>query len=266
LLAGRDFEDGDRETSAPVVIINEAMAEWLWPNQPAIGKRLRLGGAAMSPAPPWMTVVGVVANIKRYSLTETPKPEMLVPYTQDPYPTFNPMQFVVRSRLDAAALTPSLRGAIASVDPTVPLAEVRTIDDLVLESSANVRSLTLLTIGFAAAALVLAVVGTFGVMGYAVQLRRRELGVRRALGAGSAEIVGLVLGQVGRVTLVGIIAGLVLSAVGGWLIRSLLFGVQPFDPVSAICAACAIAIAAAAASAPALVTAARVEPRVALEE
>jgi predicted permease len=266
LLAGRDFAASDEEHTEPVVIINEAMADWLWPSESAVGKRIRVGPPEMTPAAPWMSVVGVVANVKRYSLTEKPRPEMIVPFTQDPYPTFNPMQFVVRSRSDVATIARSLRRAVASVDATIPIAQVRTIDDLIAESSANARFIVTFTIGFGASALLLAIVGMYGVMGYAVQQRRREVGVRRALGAGTGEIVRLIFAQIASVAGLGIAIGIGMALGTGWMLRTFLFHVEPFDRPTLLGAALAVGLATVAASALPIAAATRVEPRVALEE
>ncbi len=138
LVAGRDFDSGDQENSLPVVIINQAMAKWLWPNESAVGKRIKLGGSIKSPAP-WMTVIGVAQDVKRYSLTDTPRPEMLVPYTQKPYPSFTPMQFAVRSSQPLTDLLPAIRAAVAQTDPSLPVSHVRTMFDAVQEASANAR-------------------------------------------------------------------------------------------------------------------------------
>ena len=98
MLAGRDFSEADRADGVPVVIVNQSMAAWLWPGKDAIGRRIHVGGPSDPRRFPWMTVIGVVGNMKRYALTETPRPEMMVPYTQNPYLTFGTMQFVVRSK------------------------------------------------------------------------------------------------------------------------------------------------------------------------
>ena len=120
MLEGRDFDAGDREDARPVLIVNQSMAKWLWPGQSAVGKRIHVGTFDMNP--PSMTVVGVAADLKRYSLTEAARPEMVVPYMQKPYPSFSTMQFVVRSSLPPAQLLPALRSAIAAVDPGIPIA------------------------------------------------------------------------------------------------------------------------------------------------
>src|ERR1043166_6988735 len=126
-----------------------------------------------------MTVVGVVANMKRYTLTETPGPEMIVPYTQNPYVTFATMQFVVRSNLETSAAIGAIQRAVASVDSRIPIARVRTIDDLVATSASNARFATLFMASFGIVALVLTIVGVYGVIGYGVVQRRGEIGVGR---------------------------------------------------------------------------------------
>ena len=267
IVAGRDFKATDRTGSPPVVIVNESMAEWLWPGKSAVGMRIRVGPPAMTgQLPPWMTVVGVVSNIKRYALTETPRPEMIVPYTQNPYPTFSTMQFVVRSRLDASALVPEIQRAIAAADPTIPIAHVRTIDDLVATSASGARFVTLFMAGFGIVALLLTIVGVYGVVGYSVQQRRQEFGVRRALGAGPGEILALILRESLNLTAVGLGLGFALTLAAGAALRHLLFDVSPFDPATLAAAVIIIAVATAASSLVPATAAARVEPRAALED
>jgi putative ABC transport system permease protein len=266
LLAGRDFSAADRTESPPVVIVNEAMARWLWPGTDAIGKRIRVGPPLMKVAPPWMTVVGVVPDMKRFALTETPGPEMIVPYTQNPYPTFSTMQFVVRSSLESSALIPEIKRAIAAADPTIPIAHVRTIDELVTATASNARFVTLFMAGFGIVALVLTIVGVYGVIGYSVQQRRQEFGVRRALGASPREILNLILHQSFGMTAIGIGLGLALTLAAGFGLRHLLFDVSPFDPVSLAASIVIIVAATTAASLVPAVSASRVEPRAALED
>jgi putative ABC transport system permease protein len=266
IFAGRDFSEDDRAGSLPVVIVNESMANWLWPGEPAVGKRLRLGRPLEAPMWPWMTVVGVVSNMKRYTLTETPRPEMIVPYTQNPYLTFGTMQFVVRSRLESSALLREVQAAIAAADPTIPIAKVRTIDDLVSASASNARFVARFMAGFGLVALVLTIVGIYGVIGYGVQRRRQEFGVRRAIGAGSRDILALILREAFLLTGAGIAVGLPLTIAAGFGLRQLLFDTSPFDPTSlarSIAVLCAATIAASLIPA---ISAARIEPRAAIEE
>lgn len=267
IIAGRDFSAADKTDSPPVVLVNESMAEWLWPGTPAVGKRIRVGPPGMTgQLPPWMTVVGVVSNIKRYALTETPRPEMIVPYTQNPYPTFSTMQFVVRSRLEASALVPGIQRAIAAADPTIPIAHVRTMDDLVSSSASGARFVTLFMAGFGIVALLLTIVGVYGVIGYSVQQRRQEFGVRRALGARPGEILRLILRESLNLTAVGVALGFALTVAAGVGLRGLLFDLSPLDPVTLGASVIVIAMATAAASLIPATAAARVEPRAALED
>jgi putative ABC transport system permease protein len=267
ILAGRDFSDDDRADSPPVVIVNESMAKWLWPGELAIGKRFRLGRPLdQAPMWPWMTVVGVVSNMKRYALTETPRPEMIVPFTQNPYLTFGTMQFIVRSRLDPSALLREVQRALAAADPTIPIANARTVDDLVSASASNARFVARFMASFGLVALVLTIVGVYGVIGYGVQRRRQEFGVRRAIGAGSRDILALVLREAFQLTGAGIAVGLTLALAAGFGLRHLLFDISPFDPISLAGSMAIICAATIAASLIPASTAARIEPRAALED
>jgi predicted permease len=266
IILGRDFSSLDGTASPAIVIVNESMARWLWPGQNAIGKRIRVGRPEDRAGWPWMTVVGVVPNMKRYTLTETPQPEMILPYTQKPYLTFGTMQFVIRSNLESSALLTEVKRAMGAADPTIPLAHVRTIEDLVATSASNARFATRFMGAFGIVALVLTIVGVYGVIGYSAQQRRHEFGVRRALGAGSREILQLILGECLSLTGLGIALGFALTVVAGLGMRPLLFDVSPFDPVTLMGSIVVIATATVAASLIPAAVAARVEPRAALED
>lgn len=231
MIAGRDFSDADRLETLPVVIVNKSMADWLWPGESAVGKRIKLGGGAASPAP-WMSVVGVVADIKRYTLTEDPRPEMIVPYTQNPYPSFLTMQFVVRSPAGATPPLPDIRRALAAVDPSVPVSSVRTIEDLIGETSAPARFATRIMTAFGLSALLLAMVGVYGLSAFGVLQRRQEFGVRRALGASRGEVIGLVVRDACVLAVCGATAGLALAAAAGYALRHLLYQVTAVDPIT----------------------------------
>src|SRR4051812_43883805 len=266
MLAGRDFSDADRTDGLPVVIVNESMAAWLWPGKNAVGRRLHVEGPHDRRPFPWMTVIGVVGNMKRYALTEAPRPEMIVPYTQNPYLTFGTMQFVIRSNLQTSALMPAIQRAIAAADPTIPIAHARTIDDLVATSASNARFVTRFMESFGMVALLLTIVGVYGVIAYSVQQRRQEFAVRRALGAGTREILQLVLAEELTLAAVGVAVGLALTVAAGLGLRHLLFGVSPFDPPTVLVSMVVIAGVSLAASLVPAMAAARVEPRAALEE
>lgn len=264
ILSGRDFDETDVHDSPPVVILNAAAAHWLWPGQRAVGHQLRLGSARSKA--PWMTVIGVVADMRRYSLTKSPSPEMIVPYTQRPYPTFAPMQFVVRSSVAPAALAAPIQRAISSIDPTIPVAQLRTIDQLVADVSANARFATIAMSVFGVAALLLAMVGLYGVIAYAVNQRRQEFGLRTALGAGRGDIIRLVLRDGLSLTVVGLGVGAVLAVAGGRVLRSMLYHVSVIDPVTTITTIGVLSGATILACVIPAMRAAGVDPRVALEE
>ena len=230
LLLGRDFSQSDVNTTPGVVIVNRSMAQWLWPGQDPIGKRIHLGTSSMAVA--WMTVIGETADMKRYSLTEAPRPEMFVPYTQNPYPTFSTMQFVVRSADDPAKLIGPIQRAVASVDPDIPLARIRTIDELVSDASANARFATLVMSAFGTVALVLAMIGLYGVIAFMVHQRRQEFGLRTALGATREQVVQMVLADGFTLAAVGLVVGIALALVAGRLLHSMLYQVGVADPIT----------------------------------
>ena len=266
ILSGRDFNAADLPESMPVTIINAAAARWLWPGQDAVGKRLRMGGPPSGPEPPWITVVGVAADLRRYSLTRDPAPEMFVPYTQNPWPTFAPMQFVIRSRAGPRELAGPIQRAIAAVDPTIPVARLRTIDELVRDVSANARIATVAMSAFGAAALLLAMVGLYGVIACTVNQRRQEFGVRTALGATRHNIIRLVLVDGLTLTAAGLAIGAAFAITGGRMLRSMLYHVSVVDPLTFAATLLLLALTASLACFVPAMRAAGVDPRVALEE
>ena len=213
-----------------------------------------------------MTVVGVISNMKRYTLTETPRPEMIVPYTQNPYVTFGTMQFVVRSNLETTAAVRAIQRALASADPAIPTAHVRTIDDLVATSASNARLATLFMASFGIVALVLTIVGVYGVIGYGVVQRRQEFGVRRALGAGPRDVLWLIVREGLNLGAAGVAAGLALTVAAAFGLRHLLFGISPFDPLTLGASIAVVVGVTVAASIIPAAAAARIEPRAALED
>jgi ABC-type antimicrobial peptide transport system permease subunit len=176
------------------------------------------------------------------------------------------MQFVVRSNLETPALLAAVNRALAAADPTIPIAHVRTIEDLVATSASNARFATRFMAAFGVVALALTIVGVYGVIGYSVQSRRPEFALRRALGAGPREILQLILGECLGLTGVGIALGCWLAAIAGPGMRPLLFGVSPLDPVTLAGSVALIAAATLAASLIPAASAARVELRVAQED
>lgn len=227
ILRGRSFEESDTADSLPVALVNAAMAKRYWPGQDVIGKRVGL------PIRPFdMVVVGVVADVKHQSLREEPGPEIYVPYTQRPYPSMLTMHVVVRTRANPASMTSAVRDAIQAVDPQVPLAAVTTLDAIVDNAMAQPRFATMLVGAFGMLSLLLACVGLYGAVSYAVTSRTRELGVRLALGAPRRRVCALILGHSLRITLLGIVIGSALALVLLKTMAGFLYGVEPTDPAT----------------------------------
>ena len=228
LLRGRGLAETDTADSIPVTVINMAMAKKYWPGQDALGKRVALG----SPRYPTFTIIGMVVDIKHFSPGEVTAPEMYVTYRQKQWPSMATMRVVLRTKADPAALTASVRDAVHSVDPDLPIAKLRSLTSLVDSSLNKPRFTMLLLASFAGLALLLATVGMYGVVSYAVAQRTREIGIRMALGAGRGNVFGMVLGQGARLAGFGIAIGLILSLAVTRLMIGFLYGVQPTDPLT----------------------------------
>ncbi|HVG29697.1 MAG TPA: ABC transporter permease [Pyrinomonadaceae bacterium] len=225
VTAGRAFTDRDTDQSPPVVIINETLARQAFPGENPVGKRIRQAADEQF----MREIVGVVGDT-RPSLEAPAGAQMYIPYAQDA--TWNSMTLVVRTGGDAAGLAAAARGAIQSLDKTLPVYNVRTMTDVFAASIARRRSSMLLISAFALVALLLALVGIYGVTAYHVTQRTHEIGVRMALGAQRRDVLGLILGQSLRLTLGGLAVGLVLALALTRLMSGLLYDVKPNDPVT----------------------------------
>jgi len=254
---GRVFTDLDRQATEPVALIDEILARQYWPNEDPIGQHIRRGRST-----PWATIVGLVAHVKNADLGgEDVKGKYYFPLYQVPPPF---VTFVVRAPSDPARLAGDIRDAVRSADATQPVSEVRLLLEMVNGSLAPRRFVVTVLGVFAGMALLMAVIGLYGVIGYAVTQRTQELGVRMALGAQSGEILKLVLGQGVRLAGAGAAIGLVVSLAASRLLRNELFHVSPFDPMTfALMAAVLIGAALLASYIPAR-RATRVDPMVAL--
>jgi putative ABC transport system permease protein len=242
ILRGRDVTDLDRTGAARVVLVNDAFARRAWPNEHAVGKRIALDPE--SPEPAWLTVAGVVKNGAQVDWSSTPDPEVFVPYLQDrqylegsgPWVAY--MTLIVRAscgrtaECNPASLAPAVRDAVAAIDRTVPVTELQTMSDVVAGANARPRFTLVLLMTFATVALVLAAVGIYGVIGYAVARRTHEIGVRIALGATPSMVVRLVIGQALRVVGSGVLLGIAGALVVTRLMTSLVFGVRVTDPLT----------------------------------
>jgi putative ABC transport system permease protein len=260
LLAGRGIEPTDAQGQPRVVVVSESVAQRFFGGR-ALGQRMKQGGAGVDG--PWLTIVGIVADVRDDGLRVASRGTMYVPLEQ--WDT-SAAWLMVRSETPLAELLPLLRRETAALDRNLPLADVTTLDDALGESVAQERFSMLMLGIFAVLALTLAAVGIYGLIAYSVAQRAQEIGVRVALGARRADVLGLVVGQAMRLTLLGILLGALAALGSGRLIASLLFEVEPGDPsVLAGAALLVIAVALLAAGLPAL-RAAQTEPRAALSE
>ena len=261
LVAGRLFTDVDTRAVQRVVIVDQHMAEQLWPGQDPLGKRIRTGGMDANPNVPWMTVVGVVGRIKQDALDADSRMAVYFPHLQVPVRAMN---IVVRSASDPAGLAAAVRQEIRQADPDLPIYNVRTMGDRVEESLARRRFAMLLLTLFAALALGLAAVGIYGVIAYLVNQGARELGIRLALGATPGGILMLIVRQGLMVSIAGVSLGVGAAFVLTRFMQSLLFGVRATDPLTFGSIAALLTLVALAASAIPARKAARIDPMVSL--
>jgi putative ABC transport system permease protein len=230
MIEGRYFNEGDHASAQPVVIINEAMARQYWPDGRALGRRFKTTDDRPD-AVPWLTVVGIVRDIRQMGLDVPAKPEMYVPNLQfDTQPWFAPRDLVVRTSDDPMRLVNAFTREIQAVDPAMPVTYVSRLTDLLDEDVAARRIGTTVLIAFAAFAMLLAVVGIYAVISYFVVQHTSEIGVRIALGAEKRDVLTLVAGKGLTLTLVGVAIGSVAAIGATRLVSSLLYGFSGFDP------------------------------------
>jgi putative ABC transport system permease protein len=249
--AGRTLTSADRAGRPPVAVVNEAGARRFWPGEDPIGKRVWFGtttGPFADPAHA-VEIVGVVGDVKYFGMDDAIGADFYTSYLQFAYPD---TMVMVKGRGPAEALVPALRAAVASVDAAVPIYDVLSLDDRVATALARPRFNAALAGAFAAAALLLAAIGVYGVLSYSVSARMREIGVRVALGADARRVIALVVGDGLRLAVGGAAIGLVAALALTRLLQGLLAGVAPAEPrILAAGAGVMIAVAAAAAWFPA---------------
>jgi putative ABC transport system permease protein len=230
LQRGRLFDSRDSATATPAIIINRHLAEQFWPGEDPTGKRLKIGAADSQN--PWATVVGVVGNVRQAGLYGEMLPELYVPYTQERRPWVAPRDLVVRVNGDSAALVGAVREAVWAVDKDQPVSNVRTMDQVFALAVSRERFQMLLLALFAALALVLACVGLYGVISYAVAQRTHEIGVRMALGAQPRDVLRLVIRQGMVLTIAGLVVGVGVGLAATRVMTDMLFGVTATDAVT----------------------------------
>ena len=228
LLSGRDFTEHDTENAPGVVIVNQAFAQRYFPNEDVLGKHIT-PGASNSGKPQPREIIGVVGNVKGRKLDVEDMPEYYIPDTQL---NFGSMTFCLRTTVEPHSIASAVRSVVSSIDPDLPLYDIKTMDEYLSATLATPRFQAMLLEAFAGLALLLTAVGLYGVIAYAVALRTHEIGVRITLGATSGNVVRMVLKSGLRLTATGVAVGIVLSLIGARFatsFSSLLFGVKPTD-------------------------------------
>jgi len=259
ILKGRDFDERDTREAQKVTIIDERLAREYWPKEDPIGKRIRFGPPEDNE--PWHTIVGVVREVKHDRLDASTRMSVYLPFAQMP---IGGSSLAIRSAGRPENITGAVRAQLRELDPDLPLTQVRPMTEVVARSVWQPRLYTALFGVFAAVALILATVGIYGVMSYAVTQRTREIGLRMALGAERKDVLKLVVGHGVVITAIGIGAGLAAAVGLTRLMSSLLFGVTTTDPITFAAVSVVLAgVALGACFVPAM-RAARVDPMVAL--
>src|SRR6202034_2952644 len=254
-------------------IVSHNFAQHYWPNQDPIGKRIRIGTPEMQT--PWLMVIGEVADLKLSSPDEVTKDQYYFPVAQseDDFGALanpatdlngNGAYIDLRSSLPAETMENALRATVRSIDPLLPLTQVQTMEQAVSETEAPRRFNAVLISSFAFAALLLAILGIYSVIAFSVAARVQEMAIRMALGSQRSSIVRLVLESGAKLAVVGCVLGLSGAAAASGLLRSLLFGVSPFDPIVLTLAAIGVMLLAVAASVLPALRAASIEPMQAL--
>jgi predicted permease len=229
LLGGRFFSDADKPDSPLVLIINHAMAERYWPGEDAVGKRLTFEDHPK--AKDWITVVGIIGDVKDQPNSPGAEPAFWWPFLQAGYGSAN-LLLAVRSQSDPQLLVGAIRQQVARLDPALAVADIRTMNQIVTTSVATPRFAFLLVGLFGGLAIVLAAIGTYGVIAYSVSQRTAEFGLRMALGAQRFDVLRLVLLQAGKLVLAGTAAGILLALLLAQALKSLIYHVSPADPLT----------------------------------
>jgi putative ABC transport system permease protein len=239
--AGRTFTPADTATTLPVIVINEAMADKFWHGQNPIGRRLTMGHNDR-----WLTIIGVVADVRHRGLDQPVRTEMFRPHAQFRFgdngdaggvPT---LTWVLRTTADPAAAAGSARAAVRTVDPSLGISDVATMDQVLSDSTSDRQLDMLLFALLGGLAFSLAAVGIYGVVAYSVTQRTHEIGLRMAIGAQRTDVFRMVLGQGLRLAVAGVIIGAGIAAAGSRLIGGMLFETEPADPGTYVAVAGAV--------------------------
>jgi predicted permease len=267
VIEGRDFSEGDTTGGGGLVALaNETLVKTFYKDQSPIGKRFKIGG--LQSQNPWLTIVGVVRDVKQGGVGSKTGTELYFLAEQGRVVNFAPsnMNIVIRSAMPLESWSPTIRQMVGSMDPTLPLVRLRTMDDVFAESVSRPRVLAQLLGMFAGLALLLAAIGTYGILSYSVSERRKEIGIHMALGATRGTVLGMVLGQGARLTVVGLGVGIAASLLLTRFLQTQLFNVEPTDPGTIAAVVAFIALVAATACYLPASRATRVDPMVVLRD
>lgn len=231
-LEGREFGDQDRVDSPAVAIISETMARRFWPGEDPTGKRITPGQSSSTDPDDWITIVGVVKDVRQFELVAEPKPQMYLSYVQAGF--FAPRHLVVSTEVEPLSLAATVRKTVWDIDKDQPVSNISTMEEVLSESVARQRFSMLLLAIFAGVALVLAAVGIYGVMSYSIAQRTHEIGIRMALGAQKSDVLKLAVGAGLKLVLIGVAIGLVAAFILTRVMASLLFGISATDPATFI--------------------------------
>ena len=228
MIAGRSFDAQDTATSPKVAIINQSLARKRFPNVNPVGKQFNSGNSAS----PWIRIVGVCADTRYQSLRDDPPPQFFLPYVQPK--RVGGLNYEIRTRLSPSQLIPALRETVGKIDRDLPIVDIRTQQQQIDSAMRTELTFASLTAGFGVLALGLASVGIYGVMAYTVSQRRNEIGIRMALGAQRSQVRGMILGESGWLAAAGIISGVSVALLLTRLVKSMLYGIEPHDPMTMI--------------------------------
>jgi predicted permease len=259
IVAGRGFGSQDTSNSTLVAVINRSLARERFAGVNPVGKHFRFGNVEKGD---WIQIVGICGDTRYDKLREKPPVQFFLPYVQRPEADL--MTYAVRTPLDPGSLAPTLRRVVRGIDPDLPMIDIRTQEQQIDANMQIERAFAALTSGFGVLALVLASVGIYGIMAYTVANRRNEIGIRMALGAQPRQVRGMILRESTWLALVGIIAGVGAALALTRLVKSMFYGIQPYDPTTMVCGVVALLLVALAASWIPARRAARVQPMEAL--
>jgi predicted permease len=264
LSSGRQFDSRDGPDAAPSIIINQTMARRFWPDGHALGHRIKIGPPE-SPIP-WLTVIGVVGDVRQMGRDVAAEPEFFVSANQPVLssPFFWPGNLLVRTRVDPVTLATAVRNAVWEVDADQPVASIRTMDDLLAADVASRDTQLTLVGAFASLALLLASVGLYGVLSYTVAQRTAEIGLRMALGAEASAVVSGVIRGALKLAALGVVLGLAVAFGVTRFLGSFLYGVSPTDPATLAAVAALLVVVTIVASYVPARRAARIDPMLAL--